>query len=972
MALTVAELVARLSYVSEGEQAAINAAKRVQAEMGGVADAAKTAAQETAVLQQAQKALEASSESLSASVAKQRGVVADAVASWGGMGDAMKQIGQVLADNSSSFQTLNADIKTAQAEWVAATAAVNEQKAAIAGLRQEQEALRKARDDLDFRTQRAEYEALEQEIQQLEERTKQYRQELERLREVEGKAFERATTLQGVGEQLELLPEIRTEALDNIEKQTQGLNRELAKTEGTGKRAANGLRVTNGEVGRLLTGLATGRASLYSFNEFFGRMILGMKNALPVIGAVAAPIAILVGGFKIASSATVQFGQALASARPEIRGAFQDLEDLTNFDGSALLGFLEQATNRLRSFGAIDATGTAETIAELANIGQFRLPGPGDAGQVAQMLQRAVEGASFEPLRDLGFPVDELNAKLQKLAEDGMTKAARSAQVLTTAAQILNEDVFSGEAQARANAEMNTMAGVMTEIKTIWESIGQDQQLVDAATEFANALREAIPAIKTIAGWAAAVGTFLVQGATEFVNLLKDPPGWLRDQARAAVGAPEGQGILQTILPGGEQSTLGEGAFLGPLGLKLKGIDVESQKVKDSWKEWEDQYGKVEDAASTLEDQLGAVEDIMSEFDDTADQTAKSLTRMQKAMADAGSRQGAFGLIDSVKQLSQAFANMEQDASTSNSIAALQAYDRVLSQVIEKGPEQLELLRLQAERLFATGLINEDEFRAITRGFDAVEDVVKPIEQEAARIRGRLDENAGATQTFTGELNTANSAASAVGGTIGGWTGQINSATSAAINFAGVLGGISLTNPLGFTGFGPTASTGGSTFGTGNRRTGPDFARQGAGGRGLSAADRALLNSAPGSAPDLRGKDLRNAIENAGDIFGIKAAGAGGGGGGGGSAGASLEEIRQLFRNIGELIKIGTNNGVFFSPAGNAIPLGGPNEFLNTKGGSLIQTVNIRGIWDFADPAAKRQIIKELEEALAGLKSEVK
>ena len=109
----------------------------------------------------------------------------------------------------------------------------------------------------------------------------------------------------------------------------------------------------------------------------------------------------------------------------------------------------------------------------------------------------------------------------------------------------------------------------------------------------------------------------------------------------------------------------------------------------------------------------------------------------------------------------------------------------------------------------------------------------------------------------------------------------------------------------------------------------------------------------------------------AADLAGPATGGGGGGGGGGaGDIGASIEEIRQLFRNIGNLIKIGTNNGVFFSPAGNTIPLGGPNEFLNTKGGSLIQTVNIRGIWDFADPAAKRQIIKELEEALAGLKRE--
>jgi hypothetical protein len=112
--------------------------------------------------------------------------------------------------------------------------------------------------------------------------------------------------------------------------------------------------------------------------------------------------------------------------------------------------------------------------------------------------------------------------------------------------------------------------------------------------------------------------------------------------------------------------------------------------------------------------------------------------------------------------------------------------------------------------------------------------------------------------------------------------------------------------------------------------------------------------------------NFRDAIGRVAQDFPVPKAG----GGGGGSGLASIEDIRELFRQLNGAILAGLRGGVVFSTAGNAIPAGGPAEFLNTKGGTLIQTVNIRGIWDFADPAAKRQIIRELEESLNSLKRE--
>lgn len=954
MATEVAAVLARYIVRAEGYQEVAAASDNLRQRFAGVQSQAQGLAQEMEALNAAQQALVATANSTSAEVAKQRAVLQELIGSYKEGSAAIDQQIASLGEMGTSVATLGADLAALQGEWQSVQAAMQANQAASRALRERIDELYDARRKLNIRTQGEEFAQLTDEVKKAEQALGELADKYGELKQ-ESEGIEFATAnLQAAQTLLGAEGATRTEALAGISQAADRLKRMGAAQDqvaGSSKRMANGLRFTNGELGRLLTGVATGRAGLYSFNEFFGRMILGMKSAIPTIAAVAAPIVLLVSGFKIASSATVQFGQALAGARPEIQGVYDQLQDLTNFGNQELLAFLEQATNRLQSFGAVDASGTARTIAELANIGQFRLPGPGDAGQVAQMIQRAVEGVNFDPLRDLGLPVDELNAKLQKLAADGMTKAAQRAEILNEVGRQLNQDVLGGEAQARANAEFRTMAGVMAEIKNIFASIGQDENLVAAANEFVVALRAALPLLAGIAQLAATVGTILVRGATEFARLLTDPAGALKDVANRALtqdratsqNNPLNDNFIRRIFRG-------------------EGSDVLKESIEQTTEE-----------TDLFADALKTVDGIVSRFDGTADQAANSLTRMQRAMEQAQGRQGAFGLIDGVKQLSQAFLNLDKDASPANAVDALRAYDQVLAQVIEKGPQQLELLRLQAERLFSTGLIDQSEFDALQEGFNAIEGVVKPIEDEAARIRGRIDDSTNATNNFNGAMQTVEGSAAAVNGQLGAMTGNINSAIGAAYNLAGALGSITLQNPLGLVGFGSGGQGGASFSAPGSvRRQGADFARQGAGGRGLSSADQALLNSARGSAQDKSGQDLRDAINNVGKVFDIGATGGGGGGGGGGGAGASIEEIRQLFRNIGELIKIGTNNGVFFSTAGNTIPLGGKNEFLNTKGGSLIQTVNIRGIWDFADPAAKRQIMKELEEALAQLKKETK
>ena len=87
--------------------------------------------------------------------------------------------------------------------------------------------------------------------------------------------------------------------------------------------------------------------------------------------------------------------------------------------------------------------------------------------------------------------------------------------------------------------------------------------------------------------------------------------------------------------------------------------------------------------------------------------------------------------------------------------------------------------------------------------------------------------------------------------------------------------------------------------------------------------------------------------------------------------GLAIEEIKKFMEQVNKAVLAGIRGGIVYSTAGNAIPLGGPGEFVKNEGGVNIGTVNLRGVWDFADPAAKREIVRQLQEALAQFEREV-
>ena len=131
-------------------------------------------------------------------------------------------------------------------------------------------------------------------------------------------------------------------------------------------------------------------------------------------------------------------------------------------------------------------------------------------------------------------------------------------------------------------------------------------------------------------------------------------------------------------------------------------------------------------------------------------------------------------------------------------------------------------------------------------------------------------------------------------------------------------------------------------------------------------------NRGGGSSGSVYDESRQDAI----DLANMRPSGGGGGGGGGGGSARedkllAIEEIRKFIEQVNKAVKAGISGGVVYSTAGNAIPIGGPGEFVKNEGGVNVGTINLRGVWDFADPAAKREIVRQLQEALAQYQKEV-
>lgn len=396
-------------------------------------------------------------------------------------------------------------------------------------------------------------------------------------------------------------------------------------------------------------------------------------------------------------------------------------------------------------------------------------------------------------------------------------------------------------------------------------------------------------------------------------------------------------------------------------------LDVDDLKILNRlFKEFEAKAvaDEAKAAAEALESLKGAAEDAAGAFDP-----------IEKAINDTNQ---AFGLINSWKGLVESFKAAQQDPSAEKTLAFWQQYSQFVLQAADQGAAGIERLRSQIASMADMGA-SPKMIELMNIMLDETARAVAVAEGEADRLTEGIEKTGPAATTAGAVIDTAmgktetaaEQAASAV------------DLITAAIQRAKAEGAdpIDVIVNMGYASYGSEQFSLPGGAKAGQKRGGPtntpaptkvpgpdDFAY----GQLQEAINKVADLDDPITEAARQAKAIADAAKDkdkfdfSGSVFG-----GGGGGGGGGAAAASLDDIRKLIQEVNRAIRIGiTGSDVGF--AGNAIPAGGPSDYLSAEGGGLsIQTLIIKGVWDFTDPAAKRKIIRELEEALKGLKAEV-
>jgi hypothetical protein len=363
-------------------------------------------------------------------------------------------------------------------------------------------------------------------------------------------------------------------------------------------------------------------------------------------------------------------------------------------------------------------------------------------------------------------------------------------------------------------------------------------------------------------------------------------------------------------------------------------------------------------------------------------------------------------LLNQLGAIAQSFRDFEDGVTGQEATRLLTNLDAVMQNLIQNGTEGFHKLREAAVAALSSGLIDQAGFDAVIQSWEDAQVVLGPLITEAEKINGEIAETdtaaGSAARTMNTELQPSlSTTAELAGNAIVQFEGmrEALAALPAVVNIeiivglsgpgagliTGGVGSISIRNSAGSfsSANSPTKSPSNTAKGTRFPGLPPrDTTRPSESRLGVPPPINELKDI--GAAADSQRaaaavlEDAANSwIDNI-NTFGDGFLGPrpGGGGGGGGSTAqddflATLAEIQAFFIQVNKAILGGIRGGLAFSTAGNAIPLGGPGQFINSQGGVLVEQVNLRGVWDFADPAAKREIVRQLREALAAFGDEV-
>ena len=951
----------------------------VHATLGFKVEGAQEAARFTEQVTRAQEAMERAVGSNSAQVQKLANDLQGAVDRLRELQNGSATLEQALNTVGSTLRTMEADIQSVGAAMAEGNARLQEAQAAYD---QVNDALRAQRKEVNQAAREhgllsAQYKEARQIENELIATRKQAREAIKAEGDALVELAQKQQTLNAVRETQEQLPGVLTDQAAEVEVLTGRLDRMVASTTGAAagmgvatnasRKLGGQMKITQSHISSAISAMQSGRLSATVLAQAL-QLLTGAAARLTAalagvsIGAVAlagsiaaAPYLAVLGGWKLLNSEWGQAADRLNALNPEIVAVADNLKGLAGaVPVGAIAGALEQAENRLRSFGISEeqARAISTRIAEAAEVGQFLRPGQGDFAQVFDDIQRSIESLNFDRLRDLGINVNFIEQELERLANQGIGEVELQGHALNL---VLGEMAANMDRATEAAArEKGTFAGLTADIRSMWAAAMESEEVRAAIDSLVGSFRSFLP---VIAGIVKAVALLVVGFAKLVETILK-----------VVDAVPAAFGVVGLLVKGLQQ--------LG--GTQLDDLGV----------------------GSLTDDLLSVQNGVDNLFDGVVQGTEKGISAFERFR---DSLSGGFSIVSDLKNIGQAFADISDGLDPGEAFTYFEAINRGINNIAEQGTAQVlrsfEVMRAQAQELFNAGIIDKAAFDRTIFEIQKAQDATMPLIAEVDKLEREFDgakskaESAGGvlSGTLTPSVQGSGSAAEIAGGQFRGLASDI--ATAQAVAAKGIHVQITTSSSSVSSG-GVGTSTGGApkSIGGGTKSNAVVAA----------SADKKFLPSTGGSTSSASGElgdkqaaaaaqeaaaaakavaeataSFPGAIKDFNDAFGIGSSGGGGGGGGGGGSSAkdeklaSIEEIKEFFNQVNSAILSGIRGGLVFSTAGNAIPLGGPGQFISSQGGTLIETVNLRGVWDFADPAAKREILRQLREALDELGAEV-
>ena len=712
-------------------------------------------------------------------------------------------------------------------------------------------------------------------------------------------------------------------------------NRRLGdETVQTGKR----FRILTTEITGLVSAMRTGELGSTLLARAFIRLGDAAKAAgslsVASLGLIGIAIAGVLAGFAALKAGAQAAGDFIKiSHLPELSDELEEIADRANVAGASLKGMSLEAGNIFRSLDIRNADAATDAVARLAEQLRFLTPDADFAKSFDTILKGITSGNLDSVARTFGLSAAALKEAL------GNTEGLSDTEIALRSINALLAETpkHADRIQTAINNQVQGWEQVEQSVADMKSVLGE--AAAPGLSEIAEAVTDIVEGLKPLAGpLGKQVSSFFAGIALVIEGIANTAAPFIK--VIEAVEEMEAPPWLKALIAGSQGGLIGIG---GALASELNETKNASRTAADGLGEFRGEVDRLPPPTRTAEQ---AIKDFYDQINNSN------------------------SIVDSIKSLSVAWHEMEADLTPATAANAFQSLGKVIEMVVTDGIGSLELLRLQAEAAGKIGFATPEQVQAAMTAYDAIEGALSPIAEEAGRVRARL------TQDVAGGFGTTQSAAEAATGTINTYIAALNSipktvSTNIIQNFSST-GGI-----VQFGGTGLPPRTGITAASTAVREAG---AATTSASKGLSPAtlgamqdaDRAEGVANQQAAAVARGKTLSEELGNVFDVFGLGKGGGGGGGGGGSSdLGATLEQIRALISAVNQAVAIGINGGVRIGTSGNVVPFM-PGTFLNASGNQIaVEQIVIRGVWDFADPATRRQIVKELESALRELKAEL-